>query len=363
MWDRYKRKIFIVAGILLSAYAVLYFVRVPITLALLERGLTNRMTQGAFYKALPDGLHLVLCGAGAPLPDAERSGPCIGVVAGESYFVFDAGTNGARNLMRMGWNAGLLDAVFLTHYHSDHIDGLGELALFRWTGGAHEAPLAVYGAKGIKKIIDGFNLAYAQDFIYRVKHHGRAVVEPKAAGMTAKEFALPALGQKTLVWDKSGVKIYAFRVEHDPVSPASGYRIEYKGRVITISGDSKKSSAVEKFARGADLLAHEALSPKLVGIITKAAAVAGNKRLEKITKDILDYHTTPIEAAEIAKAAQVKHLLFYHIVPPLPLSPLEDVFLEGVRDVWHGGLTLGKDGILISLPAHDKEAIIIDKLL
>ena len=355
MWQNHKKKIIVSLGIIFAALVVLYLARVPIALALTERVLTNRMAAAPFYKDFPDGLHVVLCGAGAPIPDVKRSGPCIGLVAGKNYFVFDAGTNGARNLMRMGWNAGLIDAVFLTHYHSDHIDGLGELAMLRWTGGDHKSPLPVYGAKGVSQVVKGFNQAYKQDSSYRTQHHGADIVPPKTSGMTANSFAVPKLGDSRLVWDKNDIKIFAFSVEHSPIEPALGYRIEYKGRVITISGDTKKSAAVEKFAAGADLLLHEALSPKLVGLITKAAAAANNKRLQKITIDILDYHTTPVEAAQIAAAANVKHLAFYHIVPALPLSVLEEVFLEGVREVWSGGLTLGKDGLMFSLPIPKKE--------
>ena len=80
-----------------------------------------------------------------------------------------------------------------------------------------------------------------------------------------------------------------------------------------------------------------------------AAAAAGRANLAKITADIPDYHTSPVEAAEVAQAAGARHLLFYHVVPPLPLPGLEQVFLDGVSDVYDGGVTLGRDGTLISL--------------
>lgn len=365
MWNNSKRKIIIVIAILIPLGAIFYAVRVPVALALMERFLTSRFEAGPTYKELPDGLHLGLCGAGSPMPDNKRSGPCVAIVAGSDYFVFDAGTKGARNLGQMGWGAGTIQAVFLTHFHSDHIDGLGELSTLRWVGADHNAPLPVYGPKGVKEIVAGLNRAYKLDDSYRTAHHGDEIAPPKASGMVAKNFNLPALGKKVLVLEKGDTKIYAFRVEHDPISPAVGYRIEYKGRVITLSGDTKKSASVEKFAHGADILVHEALSPKLVTMMKGAATKANNKRLAKIFHDILDYHTSPVEAAEIALAANVRHLLLYHIVPPLPFEPLEQVFLEGVSDVWQGGLTLGRDGLVISLPAaspasSEKEIIIKD---
>ena len=91
------------------------------------------------------------------MPSANRSGPCVAVVAGRTLFVVDVGTNGARNLQRViGWVPGRIAAVFLTHYHSDHIDGLGELGLLRWVAGSHADPLPLYGPEGLLDVAEGF---------------------------------------------------------------------------------------------------------------------------------------------------------------------------------------------------------------
>src|SRR6056297_1748283 len=108
---------------------------------------------------LPDGLHLAVCGAGSPMPAADRTGPCLGVIAGSRLFVVDAGSGGARNLQRMGLPAARIESVFLTHFHSDHIDGLGELAMLRWTAGSQRAPLPIHGPPGVSRVVAGFNLA------------------------------------------------------------------------------------------------------------------------------------------------------------------------------------------------------------
>jgi ribonuclease Z len=140
-------------------------------------------------------------------------------------------------------------------------------------------------------------------------------------------------------------------VDHDPVEPAVGYRFEYGGRSALLSGDTARSENLAAQARGVDLLVHEALAPQLVARMNAAATAAGRANLAKITADIPDYHTTPVEAAEIASAAGAKHLLFYHVVPPLPLPGLDRVFFEGVSGAFAGGVTLGRDGVLVSLPA------------
>ena len=137
---------------------------------------------------LEDGLHVALCGAGGPMPSPRASGPCVVVVAGDQLFLVDAGANGPRNFARLGYPLGGIDAVFLTHFHSDHIDGLGELATLRWATGDDLTPLTVYGPEGVEGVIAGFNAAYTADFGYRNDHHGDLVAPLSAAGLGAVAF-------------------------------------------------------------------------------------------------------------------------------------------------------------------------------
>jgi ribonuclease Z len=337
-----------------------YVFRGEIAVALMQRVLERNMATNAVAE-LPDGLHIGLCGAGAPMPAADRSGPCVVVIAGKRLFVVDAGTGGVRTLARMGLQPGSIERVLLTHFHSDHIDGLGEMMLQRWVGAANSAPLPVHGPAGVESVVEGFNAAYALDKGYRVAHHGEAVAPPSGFGGIAAPFELDAAGN-AIVLDEGGLTIEAFKVEHAPVEPAVGYRITYKGRIAVISGDTKKSVAVEQRAAGVDLLVHEALSPKLVGLIGDAAEKGGKKNIAKIMHDILDYHTTPEEAAGIAARAKVKALLLYHIVPPLPLSALEGPFLGKAREMFQGPLQVGRDGDFVTMPAGTTEVRISNLL-
>jgi ribonuclease Z len=134
-----------------------------------------------------------------------------------------------------------------------------------------------------------------------------------------------------------------------------GYRFEYGGRALVISGDTKKSANLEAMARGVDLLVHEALAPQLVLRMNAAATAAGRANLAKITRDILDYHTTPVEAAELASETGAKHLLLHHVVPPLALPGLEQAFLAGVSDAFSGDVTLGRDGTWVTLPSGSRD--------
>ena len=252
----------------------------------------------------------------------------------------------------MRYPIGAIEAVFLTHFHSDHIDGLGEMATLRWVQGNHSEQLPVYGPRGVDEIVGGFNRAYALDAGYRTAHHGEQVVPPSGAGMRAKMFTTPTNGDLVTVYEDHGVTISALLVDHDPVHPAVGYLVSYGGRSALISGDTNKSAIVQQHAQDVDLLVHEALAPHLVMIMNEAATQTGDTGLAKIALDILDYHASPVQAAEIARDANVGHLLYYHIVPALPPLPgIEAAWLRGVDDIFSDH-TLGRDGTVISLPAN-----------
>lgn len=306
--------------------------------------------------ALDDELHVALCGPGGPMPAPRASGPCIAVVAGAQLFLVGSGTNGPRNLNPLGYPAGRVSGVFLSHFHSDHIDGLGELATFRWATGNQLTPLPVYGPEGVEQVVAGFNAAYSQDFTYRNAHHGDNVAPMSAAGLIAKPFVTPADGELALVYEGGGLVVEALRVDHEPVSPAVGYRFSYGGRTLLISGDTSQSDNIAHFARGVDLLLHEALSPELIGMMEQAANALGNPNLAKIMSDVPDYHASPREAAKTARDAGVGHLLYYHVVLPIIVPGQETLWLNGSEDIFPD-LTLSYDGLLFSLPANSTEII------
>jgi len=280
----------------------------------------------------------------------------VGIVAGNRLFIIDTGTDSTRNLQRLGYPPAAVEAVFLTHFHSDHIDGLGELATIRWATGDDASPLPVYGPEGVDQIVAGFNTAYAQDFVYRNAHHGDAVAPLAAAGMRAIPFDAPADGELAKVYEGDGLVIEAFRVQHAPVSPAVGYRFSYGGRTVLISGDTAQSDNITRFAMGVDLLVHEALAPNIIGMMEDAANGMGNAIVAKIMFDVPDYHASPADAAETAQNAGVGHLLYYHIVPPIIVPGQEALWLNGAEAIFPD-YTVGYDGVSFSLPAGSTEII------
>ena len=302
--------------------------------------------------SLGDGLHIGLCGTGSPMPNPQRAGPCNVVIAGNQVFVVDMGENGNRNLNLMGISAADVDALMLTHFHSDHIDGIGPLMIYHWTRGASAAPLPVYGPQGVELVVAGFNAAYALDNTYRVAHHGETVVPHSGAGATARPFAIA--GSSTVILQGGGLTVTAFTVDHDPVAPAVGYRFDYKGRAVCISGDTAKSANLIAVCKGADVIVHDALQPRMVKDIEAAFAAEGNANAAKIFADIQDYHASPEQAAESAKEAGARMLVLSHLVPPLPNAYFYPSFLGDGPARFGGEIVVGEDGMLFSLPARSK---------
>ena len=306
---------------------------------------------------LSDGLHVYICGAGSPLSDPKRSGPCIAVLAGKKAFIFDAGTNGSQNLGPMGFPTGRVEEIFLTHLHSDHIDGLGQMLLGTWINSGRTAPTPVSGPIGTAQVVEGFNMAYQIDSTYRTAHHGTKVANPASFGAAAREIDLS--GGSKVVYNKDGVKITAFNVSHAPVHPAFGYRVDYKGRSVAISGDTAYDPNIATASKDVDVLFHEALNMDMVKTMEAAAKSNGAKGLTKILFDIQDYHTSPVDAAKTAKQAGANDLVLYHIVPMLPSDALIPLFLRGASDEFDGKITVSEDGTIIRLPV-DSDAIIYE---
>ncbi|MEI6186610.1 MAG: MBL fold metallo-hydrolase, partial [Dehalococcoidia bacterium] len=263
-----KKKIIVTAIIIVAVVVVVAALSAvifskPILTALATSTVKQRLiNQSAKWD---DGLYAGLAGSGGPFPDIKRAGPCVVVLAGGHLYIVDAGQGAARNVALMGFQMGKVEAVLLTHFHSDHIADLGEIMMQRWVGGSSTRPLDVIGPAGVEGVVEGFNLAYKLDDGYRVAHHGEATVPPSGAGGTARPFSLPsAEDAAVIVIDDGDLKVTAFKVSHAPVSPAVGYRFYYKGRSLVISGDTLPCASLTKQAQGADILFQSALQPAMV---------------------------------------------------------------------------------------------------
>ena len=315
---------------------------------LMETAVKRQMSKSRAEMLTDGNLHVVLVGSGGPMPSTDRVSASVAVIAGGEFILVDTGPGTARNAGLQNLPLGKLTAVFFTHYHSDHIGDLGEVNMYSWVQGRRQ-PLEVYGPPGVDKVVEGFTRAYELDSIYRTAHHGETVAPADAAKPVAKEIAPENPQHAALSFNRNGLKAYVFQVDHSPVSPAMGYRFEYQGKVVVISGDTIKTAGLVKHAHNADLFICEALDAKTINIAAKIAAEANRPLIAKIMTDIPDYHMTPVQAAEVAKEAGVKKLVYIHVVPPLTNFLLERMYLEGVKDVFDGDVEIGEDGMSFTL--------------
>ncbi len=354
-------------GIAVSGGRAWLAVALAAAVSLACEGLQDRLIERAVARAqavdrsewLDDGaLHVVLCGTGSPLADPSRAGPCTAVVAGGALWIVDIGPGATERLLLDRMPLSGLAGVLLTHFHSDHIGELGELTLQSWAGGGRREPLPVHGPPGVARVVDGFVAAYAQDSAYRVAHHGADVMPPAGSEMRARPFDPPADGTPVIVLERDGLRVTAARVDHAPVTPAVAYRFDYAGRSVVISGDTVSSPALVRFAQGADLLVHEVLADGVLRVASRVAAEGGRPRLSKIATDVIDYHTSPGEAVEVAREAGVGTVVFSHLVPPLPGLLAERVFERGVVDDGRMDIVLGEDGMHFTLPAGSAETLL-----
>lgn len=303
-------------------------------------------------------LRVVLCGTASRLPDPNRAKSCTAVIAGQDAWIIDTGPESWESLALMQFPGARIKGILLTHFHSDHFGDLGEFRLQTLVAG-RQFQLPVYGPPGVQQIVDGINLAYSQDDQYRFAHHGPEIIDLKSAPLTARVFGASfgqAASSEEVILDKDGLRITAFQVNHEPVHPAVGYRFEFGGRSVVISGDTAYSSNLVENAKGADILISESLARNIVGVVRQQAEAAGNARIAKVFADVQTYHATPVEAAEMANQAGVGLLVYSHFMPPT--AGTNPLYFAGVSEIrpeakWVGGY----DGLRIDLPLGSRDIV------
>ena len=319
---------------------------------LLQTALSN---MAAPVSQLPeeDSLTAVVCGSRSPINDPNRAEACILVQAGDQIFIFDTGNGSAQNLnnWNMPWNR--LEGIFYTHLHSDHISDIADFHQGTWLNGQRSSKQKVFGPEGVQLLTDGIELAYTKDYFFRNEHHGDVIAPLNIVGFDTHTVNL----NNPVLIDNEDLKITAYSVSHDPVDPALGYRIDYKGRSISISGDTIYDQNLVNNSKDADVLFHESMSLEILDLINANAKATGNMVAEIVTVDILDYHTPILEVVKAAKDANVRHLVFYHHLPAPRNQIMEEVMYRGVDEIMQEW-TASNDGTMIILPIDSEEIII-----
>jgi ribonuclease Z len=270
--------------------------------------------------AIGQDIDVTLLGTGDPTPRIDRFGPSTLVEAGGQTLLFDAGRGAMQRLYQIGVSTDALDGIFLTHLHSDHLVGLVDLWLSGWVIDRRGRPLTVYGPKGTQALVDNLVRAFAYDIAIRTAEAG---LSPSGATIRVVEI------EPGHQWHDEGVSVLAFAVDHAPVAPAYGFRVDFGGRSVVLSGDTRYSEALIRQAQGADLLIHEvAEAPE--------AFKAANPDLPRLV-----HHTQAADAGRVFAAVAPKLAVYSHLVLAGGMTAEELVPLT--RATYPGPLVVGED--------------------
>jgi ribonuclease Z len=282
-----------------------------------------------FEVGAQDIIKVTLLGTGTPVPAMNRFGPSILIEAGRRKFLFDAGRGAMQRLTQLKVRWQNIDGVFLTHLHSDHVVGFPDLWLTGWlVGPGRDRPLPVWGPRGTQKMMAKLEEAYEFDIRIRL-YDDRAA--PNGVVLLAQDI------NEGVVFEKDGLKITVFEVDHSPVWPAFGYRIDYGARSVVLSGDTRVSQNLIRHAQGVDLLVHEVASPES---FQRAGTPAER------AKSVIAHHVTPEQAGEVFSKTTPKLAVYSHIVQP---DANEQDLIPPTRKNYAGPVEVGEDLMVIEV--------------
>lgn len=270
---------------------------------------------------------LILLGtAGGPTPRGFRKAPANVVVVNGDAYVFDAGNGVAEQLACAGVPFSALRAVFITHNHSDHNADVGTMLLVGWSG--ISSPVEVVGPPPLAESMEQFLGMQRYDIETRVEDEGRTHLRDL--------IEVHEVSEGGVVYKDENVTVTAGLVEHPPVSPALGYRIDTPDRSIAFSGDTRPCEGLVELARDVDVLVHEVMH------IPSLDAIVRGHTGSTILKHLVDSHTSTEDVGKVATAAGARTLVLSHFVPSGDTVSAE-TWRSEVAANFDGELVLGED--------------------
>lgn len=292
-------------------------------------------------------VHVVILGSGTPQAGTGRLPQSTAIIAGDRFIVVDAGEGAGRQIADLKIPVERVTDILITHFHSDHIGGLGQLLNQSWNAGRTH-PIVVRGPRGLQALMSALERFYAPDIRYRSAGSVESN-DPTLALGDVQSFELVDGENEWILSDEDGVRIVAFRVDHGHVFPAVGYRIEALGRTVVISGDTKATPLMVQAAKDADILIHEVVNARMMRNAAVGLDRAGLPTEAARARGIVAYHADTLEVADIGRVADVGHLVLSHLLPAPPNRIVERLFVEGMDQRFDGKITVARDGIEFTL--------------
>jgi ribonuclease Z len=272
------------------------------------------------HEARGQEIVVTLLGTGSPIPEVERFGPSTLVQAGNQTLIFDVGRGAHQRLAQAGVAASQVDAIFLTHLHSDHIVGIPDLWLTGWL--QRNRPWPVFGPSGTARMMDTLKLAFSVDIQARIEESA-GLLTPAGSEVNARDI------EPGLVYERNGLRVTAIRVNHRAIAPAFGYRIDYAGRSVVLSGDTQVSPDLIEAAVGTQLLVHEVFQ-------ASDAVLKDNPAMARVKT----FHVDAAEAGSVFQRVRPKLAVYSHII--LRGVSVEEL-VKRTRTTYTGPLVVGED--------------------
>jgi len=288
---------------------------------------------GGYASVQAQNLKVTLLGTGDPQPRFDRFGPSTLVQTETETLLFDCGRGATLRMRQLMIPLGQVTDLFLTHLHSDHVSGIVDFWLTGWSPmGNRKTPLRVWGPAGTKEMTSSLEKAFQAD--YRIRTQDEKL-PPEGYTMIAQDI------KEGTVYEKNGLRVTAFQVDHFPeedIEPCLGYRIDYAGRSVVLSGDTRYCENLIRFSKGTDVLVHE---------VAAASEMVLNYPPVRM---VMAHHTTPEEAGKVFTQVKPKMAVYTHLVlVSMAALPTPADLINRTRKTYSGPLEVGEDLMVIEV--------------